>query len=144
MNRRGARAFMVARGLTARQHRPSLCKRFAMTLSLRASLAALILSLLAAEASAATLVKQGSASRASERGVTVIRGAKPPALPLAAAPAPRAACPPATAVVATVWPARRFRQQGFWSGDGLVTASMRAARRPATHGFYADRMAAGD
>jgi hypothetical protein len=110
----------------------------------RAAAAALILSLLAVEASAATLVKPSAATQASERGVTVIRGAKPAAPPAAAtAPAPRAACVGAAASVTTVWPARRFRQQGFWSGDGLVTASMRAARQRTTQGFYADRIAAG-
>ncbi len=110
----------------------------------RASAAALLLSLIAVEASAATLVKPSSATRASERGVTVIRGARPEPPPLAAAaPAPRAACRPARASVTAVWPARRFRQQGFWSGDGLVTASMRAARRRTTQGFYADRIANG-
>lgn len=115
-----------------------------MSLIGRAAAAALVLSLVAAEASAATLVNPSSATRASERGVTVTRGAKPaPALTAAAAPAPRPACRAASAAVTTVWPGRRFRQQGFWSGDGLVTASMRAARRPYTQGFYADRIAAG-
>lgn len=106
-----------------------------MSLIGRAAAAAFILSLVAAEASAAT--------RTSERGVTVFRGAKPAALPADAAPAPRAACPEVKVAVTTVWPARAFRQQGFWSGDGLVTASMRAARRRTTQGFYADRIAAG-
>ena len=110
----------------------------------RAAAAALILSVAAAaEACAATLVKPGSAVRTSERGVTVIRGAKPVELPVVAAPAPRAACAEVKVAVTTVWPARRFRQQGFWSGDGLATASMRAARRRTTQGFYADRIAAG-
>lgn len=109
----------------------------------RASAAALMLSLFAVEASAATLVNPGSSTRASERGVTVIRGAKPAPLTAEAAPAPRLVCPPVRAIVTTVWPARRFRQQGFWSGDGLVTASMRAARQRTTYGFYADRIAAG-
>jgi hypothetical protein len=111
----------------------------------RASAAALLLSFVAVEASAATLVKPSSATRASERGVTVVRGAKPQvsALAAAAAPAPRLACPEEKVSVTTVWPARRFRQQGFWSGDGLVTASMRAANRRATQGFYSDRIAAG-
>ena len=101
----------------------------------RAAAAAAILCLAAAEASAAT--------RTSERGVTVYRGATPAALPVEAAPAPRAACPKVRVAVTAVWPARAFRQQGFWSGDGLVTASMRAARRRTTQGFYADRIAAG-
>lgn len=114
-----------------------------MPIIARASAAALLLSLVAVEASAATLVKPGSATRAIERGVTVIRGAKPIALAAEAAPAPRAARPEVKVSVTTVWPARRFRQQGFWSGDGLVTASMRAARQPTTQGFYADRIAAG-
>lgn len=94
-------------------------------------------------AEAATLVKPGSASVSTERGVTVIRGAKPAARPAEPAPAPRTACAEAKVSVTTVWPARRFRSQGFWSGDGLSTASMRAARRRTTQGFYADRMAAG-
>lgn len=114
-----------------------------MSLIARASAAALFTALFAAEASAATLVKAGSATRTSERGVTVIRGAKPIAPTAEAAPAPRISCPDVRAVVTTVWPARAFRQQGFWSGDGLVTASMRAARRRTTQGFYADRIAAG-
>ncbi|MFN3960493.1 MAG: hypothetical protein ACK4NP_11325 [Parvularculaceae bacterium] len=105
--------------------------------------AVLALSCAAAGADAATLVKPGSASVATERGVTVIRGARPAPALAAAALAPRAACPEMNVSVTTVWPARRFRQQGFWSGDGLVTASMRAASRRYTHGFYADRMAAG-
>ena len=109
----------------------------------RAAAAALILSLIGADASAATLVKPGSATRSAERGVTVIRGAKPAEIAAEAAPAPRAACLKADASVTTVWPARRFRQQGFWSGDGLTTASMRAARQRTTQGFYADRIAAG-
>jgi hypothetical protein len=109
----------------------------------RAAAAAFLFSIIAAEASAATLVKPGSATRTSERGVTVIRGGKPAALPAEAAPATRAACPEVKVAVSTVWPARAFRQQGFWSGDGLVTASMRAARRSTTQGFYADRIAAG-
>lgn len=109
----------------------------------RASAAAFLLSLFAVEASAATLVKPSAATRASERGVTVIRGAKPAALAAEAPPAPRAACRQANAAVTTVWPPRRFRQQGFWSGDGLVTASMRAANRRTTQGFYADRIASG-
>lgn len=109
----------------------------------RAFAAALLMSIIAAEASAATLVKPGSATRASERGVTVIRGAKPATLAASPAPSPRAACSAVKASVTTVWPARAFRQQGFWSGDGLVTASMRAANRRTTHGFYADRIAAG-
>lgn len=114
-----------------------------MSFAGRAAAAALIFSLAAAEASAATLVKPSAATRASERGVTVIRGAKPAAPAPEAAPAPRAACASVTASVTTVWPARRFRQQGFWSGDGLVTRSMRAANRRHTQGFYADRVAAG-
>jgi hypothetical protein len=110
----------------------------------RASAAALLLSFIAVEASAATLVKPSSATRASERGVNVVRGAKPaPAVLAVAAPAPRLACPEVKVSVTTVWPARRFRQQGFWSGDGLVTASMRAANRRTTQGFYADRIASG-
>lgn len=109
----------------------------------RFAAAAFFLFLFAAEASAATLVTPGSATRSSERGVTVIRGARPVALPAAAAPAPRAACPAVRAAVTWVWPARRLRQQGFWSGDGLVTASMRAANRRTTYGFYANRIAAG-
>lgn len=110
----------------------------------RVSAAALALSLGAFGAEAATLVKPGSASVASERGVTVIRGAAP--APRAAAsppPAARIACPAPPVSVTAVWPARRFRQQGFWSGDGLSTRSMRAASRRYTHGFYADRIAAG-
>ncbi len=114
-----------------------------MSLTGRAFAAALLMSLAAAEAGAATLVKPGSATRASEKGVTVIRGAKPAALAAAAAPTPRAPCPVAKVAATTVWPARAFRQQGFWSGDGLVTASMRAANRRTTQGFYADRIAAG-
>lgn len=105
--------------------------------------AVLALSCAAAGADAAALVKPGSASVATERGVTVIRGAKPAPALTAPAPAPHAVCPETTASVTTVWPARRFRQQWFWSGDGLTTASMRAARRRHTHGFYADRIAAG-
>jgi hypothetical protein len=114
-----------------------------MSLIGRLSAAAFMFALFAAEASAATLVKPGAATRTSERGVTVIRGAKPAALPQAPAPAPRAACPEVKVSLTTVWPARRFRQHGFWSGDGLLTASMRAARRPVTQGFYADRIAGG-
>ena len=109
----------------------------------RAAAAALLLSLIGAEASAATLVKPGSATRTAERGVTVIRGAKPAEIPAEAAPAPRPVCLNTKASVTTVWPARRLRQQGFWSGDGLVTASMRAANRRTTQGFYAGRIAAG-
>ncbi len=109
----------------------------------RAAAAAFVFSLIAGEASAATLVKPGSATLTSERGVTVIRGAKLAAPALKAAPAPRAACPEVKVTLTRVWPARAFRQQGFWSGDGLVTASMRAARRRTTQGFYADRIAAG-
>jgi len=114
-----------------------------MSLIARATAAALFTALFAAEASAATLVKPGSATRTSERGVTVIRGAKPIAPKAEAAPAPRMACPEVRAAVTAVWPARAFRQQGFWSGDGLVTASMRSARQRTTLGFYADRIAAG-
>lgn len=114
-----------------------------MQMIARASAAALMLSLFAVEASAATLVKPGSATRVSERGVTVIRGANPSALVAPTAPVPRAACPAANVAATTVWPARAFRQQGFWSGDGLVTRSMRAANRRTTQGFYADRIAAG-
>jgi hypothetical protein len=114
-----------------------------MSLIGRAFAAAILISMLAAEASAATLVKPGSATRASERGVTVIRGARP-APDLAAPPAPRAPCPAARIAVTTVWPARAFRIQGFWSGDGLGAASMRAASRRYTQGYYADRIAAGD
>lgn len=105
--------------------------------------AALALSAIAADASAATLIKPGSASSASERGVTVIRGAKPAVVPAAPAPAPRMLCPQTRAIVSAVWPARTLRQQGFLSGDGLATASMRAARRRTTGGFYADRVNAG-
>ncbi|MDZ7629269.1 MAG: hypothetical protein U5J99_12795 [Parvularculaceae bacterium] len=98
--------------------------------------AALFFSLLCVEASAAT--------RTSERGVTVVRGATTePARLAAPAPAARPACPEGKVSLTAVWPARRFRQQGFWSGDGLVTASMRAANRRTTYGFYADRLAAG-
>ncbi len=109
----------------------------------RASAAALLFFLGAAEASAATLVKPGTAIRASERGITVVRGAKSVALAAETPATPRATCPEVKVSVTTVWPERRFRQQGFWSGDGLVTASMRAARQRTTQGFYADRIAAG-
>ncbi len=109
----------------------------------RASVATLLISLIAAEASAATLVRPGAATRASERGVTVIRGAKPSPLAAAAPIAPRKSCPQFSVSLTTVWPARAFRQQGFWSGDGLGSASMRAASRRYSHGFYADRAAAG-
>ncbi len=100
------------------------------------SIAALLFAVMITEASAAT--------RTSERGVSVVRGAKPALVDAAEmAPMPRAACQLTNIAITTVWPARRFRQQGFWSGDGLVNASMRAASRRHTQGFYADRLAAG-
>ncbi|MFN0024543.1 MAG: hypothetical protein ACKVS5_11680 [Parvularculaceae bacterium] len=99
---------------------------------------------IAALVCAAMIAEAAAADRTSERGVTVVRGAKIALLDAAVtAPAPRAACRITTVAVTTIWPARRFRQQGFWSGDGLATASMRAANRRTTYGFYADRVAAG-
>lgn len=109
----------------------------------RIALALIAVSLLAAPAEAASLVRKSAVAKTSENGVTVWRGAPSPK---AAAPSLKAAAPRCISKTAVVYadhsPARRLRTHGFWSGD-FRTPVTGYPRREATQGFYADRMAAG-